>query len=92
MLLRLKQNLVFAVSPVIETFYGNFKLKVLCPDLDPFIENLKIFDPFFTTKDPSTGLGLSICFRIVENIGGRIEVDSKVGLGTTFRLIFPTGA
>ncbi len=51
----------------------------------------KIFDPFFTTKDPGqgTGLGLSICFRIMENIGGRIEVDSKPKVGTTFKVVFP---
>jgi len=51
----------------------------------------KIFDPFFTTKDPGqgTGLGLSICFRIMENMGGRIEVDSKPKGGTTFRVVFP---
>ncbi len=55
-------------------------------------ENLKkIFDPFFTTKDPGegTGLGLSICFRIMENMGGRIEVESKHKAGTTFKVIFP---
>jgi len=58
-------------------------------------ENLrgKIFQPFFTTKDPGkgTGLGLSLSNKIVEEHAGRIEVESKVGQGTTFRVILPIG-
>jgi len=51
----------------------------------------KIFDPFFTTRSEGggTGLGLSISFMIVQNHGGRIEAESTVGEGTTFRVSLP---
>ncbi|MEO7084611.1 MAG: ATP-binding protein, partial [Gemmatimonadaceae bacterium] len=55
-------------------------------------DRTKIFEPFFTTKGPSrgTGLGLSICYAIVTEHGGRIEVESVVGEGSTFRILLPS--
>lgn len=49
----------------------------------------KIFDPLVTTKQTGTGLGLSSCKSIIEKHGGKIEVQSQLGKGTTFIITLP---
>jgi two-component system NtrC family sensor kinase len=51
----------------------------------------KIFDPFFTTKEVGrgTGLGLSISMNIVQSMGGRINVQSVPGAGSSFNIMLP---
>jgi len=55
-------------------------------------ENMeKIFSPFYTTKPvgKGTGMGLSVCYGIIDNMGGVMEVSSEVGVGTTFTIRLP---
>lgn len=60
------------------------------PGISPEAED-KIFDPFFTTKDVGAGmgLGLSICYRIIESFSGQVTVQSEPGQGCEFQLSFP---
>jgi signal transduction histidine kinase len=78
----------------VRTSYENEMVTVSVSDTGSGIaaENLgRIFEPFFTTKPvgKGTGLGLSLSYSIVQKHGGRIEVDSEIGKGTTFRVILP---
>jgi signal transduction histidine kinase len=49
----------------------------------------KVFDPFFTTRDVGggTGLGLSVCHGIVQELGGEITLDSRLGEGTVAKVV-----
>lgn len=54
----------------------------------------RVFEPFFTTKQvgDGTGIGLSVCHKIIEGLGGEITVDSKPGAGATFSIALPVMA
>jgi signal transduction histidine kinase/RNase P/RNase MRP subunit p29 len=58
----------------------------------PVAELASIFDPFYTTKARGTGLGLSISHTIIERHGGRIDVRSELGKGSTFVVRLPTSS
>ena len=71
---------------------GNLRIGISDAGKGMSLEQLdKIFLPFFTTKGvgKGTGLGLSVSYGIVESLGGDIEVESEVGRGTTFTIVFP---
>jgi two-component system, NtrC family, sensor kinase len=49
----------------------------------------RIFDPFYTTKQDGTGLGLSVCQSLLNQVGGEIAVDSQIGIGSCFTIYLP---
>ncbi|MBN1621057.1 MAG: HAMP domain-containing histidine kinase [Endomicrobiales bacterium] len=78
----------------VSTFHKGKKIIISVKDNGPGIkkESLdKIFDPFFTTRTEGTGLGLSLCFRIVKKHKGNIYVKSKYGEGAEFFVELPIG-
>jgi len=103
-LMNLVSNAVQAMEPRdggllrIETKLSRNRNKVLIRVKDNGIgipeENLpKLFEPFFTTKKKGkgVGLGLSVVYGIIQEHGGSIRVDSKVGEGSTFKVKIPIG-
>ena len=57
--------------------------------IDPGVVG-QIFEPFFTTKDTASGLGLAVVWGVVKQHGGRVDVSSQLGRGTTFRIYLPS--
>jgi signal transduction histidine kinase len=58
------------------------------PGIRPEVQ-ARLFEPFFSTKKEGTGLGLPISARIVDRHGGRLDVETHPGRGTTFRIVLP---
>ena len=95
-LLNLIKNAMQAMTPggtlTVETGQNTDEVWVSVADtgggIPPDQVNL-IFEPFYTTKKKGTGLGLMIVQRIVRQHGGHIELESRVGLGATFRIWLP---
>jgi signal transduction histidine kinase len=56
--------------------------------IPPYIQG-RIFDPFYTTKTGSTGIGLSICHRIITDHGGRLLLGTSEWGGAEFRIEIP---
>jgi two-component system, sporulation sensor kinase E len=80
-------NLTIVVRTDTEDRFVLVEIRDSGPGIPNFLID-KIFDPFFTTKSEGTGLGLSVCQRIVHDMGGTIRVSSK-GFGTAFTVCLP---
>ena len=72
-------------NPTLKIMYIDNGIGISETDLD------NIFDPFYTTKEPGkgTGLGLWVCYMIIEGLGGKIEATSKEGEGACVVLYLP---
>ncbi|MDQ7779456.1 MAG: ATP-binding protein [Planctomycetota bacterium] len=79
---------------VVSSWRSNDGVKVAFEDtglgIPPEVKS-RVFEPYFSTKDRGTGLGLSICKRIVDDLGGKIEIESVLGRGTRVEVWLPEG-
>ncbi len=76
------------ITTNIEKNYIKIMIHDTGPGIPPEIMG-NLFSPFFTTKEKGTGLGLAISYGIIERHGGRIDVETELGKGTTFIIYIP---
>jgi signal transduction histidine kinase/iron only hydrogenase large subunit-like protein len=76
------------INTIIDKKRIKIKIQDTGPGIPPEIMG-KLFSPFFTTKEKGTGLGLAISYGIVERHGGKIDVNSELGKGSTFTISLP---
>ena len=76
---------------VAEEGFVFFSVSDTGPGMTEEFQRTKLFRPFTTTKKKGVGLGLYTCRELVRALGGRVEVQSERGSGTTFRVVLPSG-
>jgi two-component system, sporulation sensor kinase C len=100
---RLKQVFINIIKNAIEAMETGGRIKVYLDEQNDFVSIFvkdngpgipkeilgMIGQPFYTSKEKGTGLGLTICFKIIENHKGKIHISSEAGQGTTFEVILP---
>jgi signal transduction histidine kinase len=86
-----KGRLVIKAGPAEEGFIF-FSVSDTGPGMTEEFQRTRLFRPFATTKPKGVGLGLYTCRELVRALGGRIEVESKRGSGTCFRIVLPSRA
>jgi signal transduction histidine kinase len=69
----------------------SFSISDSGPGITRDFQERRLFHPFATTKVGGVGLGLYTCREVIRAHGGSIEVDSEPGVGTTFRVVLPSG-
>jgi len=102
--LKLEQVLFNLAQNACEAFARNVKvaasattgqqIQILVQDDGPGIPESSlssVFTPLFTTKKAGSGLGLPICKKIIDSLGGSISVESRINVGTTFKILLPLG-
>ena len=99
---RIKEALLNIISNASQaTDHGTITIKTRLEDNEVVIEFLdngcgikpedlkNIFNPFFTTKPQGTGLGLAVTHKIIQEHGGKVQVESAWGGGTAFKIYLP---
>ena len=88
----MEQGGTLTVETACVDYDGRTLARIIVSDTGPGIaekELEKIFSPFHTTKTQGTGLGLAICRRLMEQQGGSIRVESRLGEGSVFTIEIP---
>lgn len=87
-----KRGRLSVVAGAAEAGFVFFSVSDTGPGMTEEFQKTRLFRPFATTKPKGVGLGLYTCRELIRALGGRVDVESKRGSGTCFRIVLPSGA